>query len=90
VQVVAATDTLGLPERGPFDAIHVGASCAVVPTVLVQQLKLGARMVINVGSSLLCVTRLAMDKDIRESPSFDVACVYSGLSMTALVQSKEL
>lgn len=39
----------GLPDSGPYDAIHVGAAAPHVPTTLVKQLKKGGRMIIPVG-----------------------------------------
>jgi protein-L-isoaspartate(D-aspartate) O-methyltransferase len=49
VHVVCGDGTLGLPERGPFDAIVVTASAPMVPEALVEQLVEGGRMVIPVG-----------------------------------------
>jgi protein-L-isoaspartate(D-aspartate) O-methyltransferase len=54
--------TLGWPEAAPFDAILVAAGGPDVPTALKQQLAIGGRLVIPVGSSetgqmLLKVTR---------------------------------
>jgi protein-L-isoaspartate(D-aspartate) O-methyltransferase len=39
----------GWPERAPFDAIIVTAAASEVPSVLIQQLRAGGRMVIPVG-----------------------------------------
>lgn len=39
----------GWVEYAPFDCIHVGAAAAEVPQQLLQQLKVGGRMVIPVG-----------------------------------------
>ena len=50
VDVVAAPeDTLGYPERAPFDAILVSAGAPVAPDSLCQQLAHGGRMVIPIG-----------------------------------------
>lgn len=50
----------GWPEEAPFDAIIVTAAPPELPLALVQQLKVGGKLVIPVGTSeqeLLCVTR---------------------------------
>ena len=39
----------GYPEKGPYNAIHVGAAADGVPVALHQQLKPGGRMVVPVG-----------------------------------------
>lgn len=41
----------GLPERGPYDAIHVGAAAASIPRALLDQLAVGGRMIIPVGEA---------------------------------------
>eukprot|EP00743_Colponemidia_sp_Colp-15_P010657 GILK01011767.1.p1 GENE.GILK01011767.1~~GILK01011767.1.p1 ORF type:complete len:248 (+),score=18.64 GILK01011767.1:65-808(+) len=40
---------LGVPEEAPFDAIHVGAAAAEMPSALIEQLAPGGVMVIPVG-----------------------------------------
>ncbi|NOR55161.1 MAG: protein-L-isoaspartate(D-aspartate) O-methyltransferase [Sulfurovum sp.] len=52
VQVMHGDGTLGWPENAPFDAIIVAAGGPEVPQTLKEQLTIGGRMVIPVGSSL--------------------------------------
>ena len=47
--VRAADGTQGAPADGPFDAILISGSVAQVPAVLLQQLKVGGRLVAIVG-----------------------------------------
>ncbi len=52
--------TLGWPEHAPYDAILVSAAPASVPPALVDQLKVGRKMIIPVGTDfqeLVLVTR---------------------------------
>lgn len=50
VEVVAGDGTIGLPDRGPFDAILVAAAAPNVPPALKKQLAPGGRLVVPVGS----------------------------------------
>ena len=52
VQVKHGDGTLGWPEKAPFDAIIVAAGGPEVPQTLKEQLAIGGRMVIPVGTSL--------------------------------------
>jgi len=52
VQVLFGDGTLGWPEHAPFDAIVVAAGGPEVPETLKEQLAIGGRLVIPVGSSL--------------------------------------
>lgn len=49
VHVLHADGTLGWPEEAPFDAIVVTAGGPKVPPALLQQLRIGGRLVIPVG-----------------------------------------
>jgi protein-L-isoaspartate(D-aspartate) O-methyltransferase len=59
--VLSGDGTLGLPAHAPYDAILVAAGSTKVPEPLRQQLAIGGRLVVPVGSvsiqSLLCITR---------------------------------
>ncbi|KAH9973770.1 protein-L-isoaspartate O-methyltransferase [Lactifluus volemus] len=52
-----------LPEKGPYDAIHVGAAAREVPPALVEQLASPGRMVIPVGT--YSQRLMQVDKDAR-------------------------
>jgi protein-L-isoaspartate(D-aspartate) O-methyltransferase len=49
VIVHQATDVLGWPDEGPYDAIVVAAASPRIPMSLVEQLAAGGRMIIPVG-----------------------------------------
>jgi protein-L-isoaspartate O-methyltransferase len=42
--------TVGYAEKGPYDAIHVGAAARTIPPALVEQLATPGRMIIPVGT----------------------------------------
>jgi protein-L-isoaspartate(D-aspartate) O-methyltransferase len=50
VHVLVGDGSLGLPEHGPYDAIVVTAASPKVPSALLDQLRLGGRLVIPVGN----------------------------------------
>ncbi len=71
VHVRHADGTEGWSEEAPFDAILVSAGAPDVPKALMRQLKIGARMVVPVGSDqrsqeLIRITRVADDEYERE------------------------
>jgi len=61
IEIHTAVEALGWPDGAPYDAIIVTAGAPRVPDALLEQLALGGRMVIPVGSrweqDLLRVTR---------------------------------
>ena len=52
----------GLPSRGPFDAIHVGAAAETIPDDLLDQLAVGGRMIIPVGERHEAQALVQVDK----------------------------
>ncbi|MCE5264718.1 MAG: protein-L-isoaspartate O-methyltransferase, partial [Deltaproteobacteria bacterium] len=67
VAIRVGDGTYGWREESPFAAIIVTAGAPRVPRILVEQLAIGGRLVIPVGSrnsqALLKVTRLSEDPD---------------------------
>lgn len=60
VTMIEADGSLGLPEHAPYDRISVAAAAPQIPEPLKQQLKVGGKMVLPVGSDyqeLYLVTR---------------------------------
>ena len=69
VHVLHADGTRGWPEHAPFDAITVAAGGPDIPPRLLEQLRVGGRLVIPVGRSsqqLIRVTRVAEDEFQQE------------------------
>lgn len=50
VIIVQGDGRLGCEKYQPFDAIHVGAAASEIPESLLQQLKIGGRMICPVGT----------------------------------------
>src|SRR2546421_2656485 len=67
VHIVVGDGTRGSPENAPFDAIMVAAGGPKIPEALKQQLAIGGRLVIPIGTTprvqtLLRVWRRAVDR----------------------------
>jgi len=71
VKILNGDGSKGLPEEAPFDAIIVSAAGEKIPGALLQQLKIGGRLVIPIGSktrqNLISVTRTEEDEYKREA-----------------------
>jgi len=66
-----AGDMLGLPQEAPFDKILVSAAGVEMPQDLIDQLKIGGRMVIPVQDSVWKVDRISEKEiDKEEFPGF--------------------
>lgn len=79
VHIRCGDGTLGWPEAAPFDGICVAAGAPTVPETLKQQLSIGGRLVIPVGSEhgaqrLVCITRRS-DADFERQDFGDVRFV---------------
>ncbi len=71
VAIRVGDGTYGWREEAPYDAIIVTAGAPQIPRILVEQLAIGGRLVIPVGSrhsqSLLKLTRLSQDpEDLKQ------------------------
>jgi protein-L-isoaspartate(D-aspartate) O-methyltransferase len=63
VRVRAGDGYKGWPEHAPFDAIIVTAAPPEIPEALVEQLAMGGRMVLPVGTNLQVLLRLTRTPD---------------------------
>lgn len=75
VQMNHADGAMGWPERGPFDGILAAAAPQRIPQELLQQLDIGGRLVIPVGTDeqqlqVVSRTREGFQTDIVESVYF--------------------
>ena len=71
VRIIQGDGSKGLPEEAPFDRILVSASTDKIPQALKDQLKIGGKMVIPIGSSIIYLEKKsATEFDREEFPGF--------------------
>ncbi|KAI0631273.1 Pcmt1-prov protein [Trametes polyzona] len=77
IKMIAGDGRKGLPEDGPYDAIHVGAAAPTLPADLVEQLARPGRMFIPVGTDVQQILQVDKDADgnVSQKPLFDVLYV---------------
>ncbi len=64
-------DAYGLPDFAPYDRILVSAAAIKLPTALLEQLKIGGRIVIPIKNSILVIDKINEDSyETREYPGF--------------------
>ena len=49
IKIICGDGRLGYIDEAPYDAIHVGAAANEIPIELIEQLKIGGKLVIPVG-----------------------------------------
>ena len=76
VSIRTGDGSLGWPEASPFDAIVVTAGAPQVPHPLVEQLQVGGRLVIPVGSSHAQTLRRVTRRSDRVDEEELVGCVF--------------
>ena len=70
-EVHQAQESLGLKEQAPFDRILVSAAARNLPLELIEQLKIGGRMVVPVKNSIYVINKINEENyDSIEYPGF--------------------
>ena len=78
-QIILGDGSKGFPDKAPFNRILVSAAVEVIPEELKKQLKIGGRMVIPVGGSIMRLKR----KNEKEFSQEE----YTGFSFVPLIIS---
>jgi protein-L-isoaspartate(D-aspartate) O-methyltransferase len=76
VSVHVGDGSLGLPEYAPYDAILVAAAARSIPTPLIDQLRVGGRLVIPVGPGKLQVLTVVTKTETGTQTEEYDTCVY--------------
>ncbi|XP_046801560.1 protein-L-isoaspartate(D-aspartate) O-methyltransferase-like [Lucilia cuprina] len=80
--IVEGDGRKGFPEYAPYNAIHVGAAAPEKPSILIQQLAKGGRLIVPVGPELgqQYMMQYDKDKDGRVSETRLVGVMYVPLT----------
>jgi len=62
ITLIEGDGSLGFDKEAPFDKIIVSAAAVKIPETLKKQLKVGGRMVIPVGESILSLDKISEDE----------------------------
>ncbi|HKU43137.1 MAG TPA: protein-L-isoaspartate(D-aspartate) O-methyltransferase [Polyangiales bacterium] len=76
IEVHCGDGSLGLPEHAPYDAIVVAAAAGRIPEALVEQLRVGGRLVIPVGPRHLQTLTVVMKTEVGTVRELHDQCVY--------------
>jgi len=79
-EILLVGKELGLPQEAPFDRILVSAAAEELPQELINQLKVGGRMVIPIKNSIWQIDKISEQEIKREE--------YVGFSFVPLIQEK--
>ena len=74
VHIMAGDGTLGCPAEAPFDAIVAAASGSHVPTVLIDQLRPGGRIVMPIGEANAVQSLVKLTKAVDGSLKREDLC----------------
>lgn len=78
-KIVQAGEKLGFPEEAPYDKILVSAASESLPQELVNQLKIGGRMVIPIKNSIWRIDKIS-ESEIKNEE-------YYGFSFVPLIKN---
>ncbi len=82
VTVIEGDGTIGYPEKAPYDAIQVTAAGPKVPEPLIEQLKVGGRLIIPIGGRHMYQELILV---IKEKPNKIVEKKCGGVAFVPLV-----
>ena len=76
VEFIIGDGTLGYPKESPYEGIIVTAGCPEIPSLLIDQLADGGRLVIPVGETYLQTLTVVTKKEGKLKFEESIACVF--------------